>query len=61
MEIKDKYDIIFKRKSIRRYTTNHLDTARLEKIESIIKDLKPLHEDIETEIRIIRMMLKLGS
>jgi len=53
MEVKDNYDIIFKRKSIRRYDPNPLDNEQLEKIESMIKDLKPLYEDIETEIRII--------
>jgi nitroreductase len=53
MEIKDNYDIIFKRKSIRNYDSNPLDNETLKNINSMIKNLKPLIEGIETDIRII--------
>ena len=53
METKNNYEIIFKRKSIRRYDPNPLDNDMMDEIKSVITNLKPLIADIKTEIRII--------
>lgn len=53
MEKKDLYHVIFERKSIRKYDLSELDSDKLKEISEILDDLKPLHRDIKTEIKII--------
>jgi hypothetical protein len=53
MENIDLYQTIFKRKSIRRYESIPLDEATLVKITNRLSQLKPLYEDIKTELKIL--------
>ncbi|MTK64623.1 MAG: nitroreductase [Methanobacterium sp.] len=53
MEKKDVYDIIFKRKSIRKYKLNSLDENTLKGIEDEVSGLKPLIPGIKTDILLI--------
>lgn len=51
---KDKlYETIFKRKSIRNYHQSPLDQSTLNEISDYLQSLKPLHDDIEVELKII--------
>jgi nitroreductase len=47
------YDIIFKRKSIRKYDNSPLDEDILKRISEELNNLIPLHKDIKTDIKII--------
>src|ERR1700690_3105583 len=49
----DIYDIIFKRKSIRKYDNSPLNESVLNRISEEINNLTPLYEDIKTDIKII--------
>ena len=49
----DIYDVIFKRKSIRKYDKSTLDEKVLNRISEEINNLIPLYEDIKTDIKII--------
>lgn len=49
----DLYSTIFKRKSIRKYKDEPLESNILHQIENHIKELKPLFENIKTEIVIL--------
>ena len=53
MENTDLYPTIYKRKSIRRYESTPLDQATLEKITNRLNHLKPLIENIKTELKIL--------
>lgn len=53
MEDPDYYPIIFRRKSIRDYDLTPLDERTLGKIQDELNSLKPLYENIETDLRII--------
>jgi len=53
MENTDLYPTIYKRKSIRRYEPTPLDEATLTKITNRINHLKPLTENIKTELKIL--------
>ena len=53
MEKTDLYPTIFKRKSIRKFDLTPLDEYTLNKIKDHLNTLKPLHEDIEIEFKII--------
>ena len=49
----DIYDAIFKRRSIRKYDNNPLDEIILNEISEHINKLKPLHDDIKVDIKIV--------
>jgi nitroreductase len=49
----DIYDAIFKRRSIRKYDDDPLDEKILNDISDHINKLKPLHEDIKIDIKIV--------
>jgi len=49
----DLYEMIFKRKSIRKYDETPLDDATISGIEDFIKKAEPLNKDIKTEISIV--------
>jgi hypothetical protein len=49
----DLYPAIFKRKSVRRYDPTPLDEAILAKITRFTATLKPLYDDIKTEMKIV--------
>ncbi|MGB9979267.1 nitroreductase family protein [Methanobacterium sp.] len=53
MEITDYYDIIFKRKSIKKYDLTPLDERALEEISNQLKNLKQMYDDIKTEVKIL--------
>ena len=53
MEITDYYDVIFKRKSVKRYDLTPLDEEALEEISKQLNGLKPLYDDIRTEVKIL--------
>ena len=53
MEIPDYYDVIFKRKSVKKYDQTPLDERALEEISNQLKNLKPMYNDIKTEVKII--------
>ncbi|HYC20773.1 MAG TPA: nitroreductase family protein [Candidatus Bathyarchaeia archaeon] len=53
MEDKDLYSTIFKRKSIRKYELEPLDEDKLKGIRDHIQTLKPLHEGIKIEFKIL--------
>ena len=53
MENADLYPTIFKRKSIRRYESTPLDEATLAKITERLSHLKPLYEEIKTELKVL--------
>lgn len=53
MEDNDLYQVIFKRKSIRKYDLTPLDENRLKEISDHLQTLEPLHEDIKIEFKII--------
>ena len=53
MEKKDIYGTIYKRKSIRRYDLNPLNSEIINDIKDEIGNLKPLIPDIKTDIKII--------
>jgi len=53
METESLYNVIYKRKSIRKYDMTPLDRTTIEKIESFLKEIKPLDKDIKTEISIV--------
>ncbi|WP_424354942.1 nitroreductase family protein [Methanobacterium sp. MBAC-LM] len=53
MEITDYYDVIFKRRSVKKYDQTPLDEKTLEEISNQIKSLKPLYDNIKTEVKII--------
>lgn len=52
MEELDLYKTIFKRKSVRKYDLTPLPKKHYE-ISNHLKEIKPLHEDIHVEFRII--------
>lgn len=47
------YETIFKRKSVRKYSLKPLDDKTLFEIEEYVNKVKPLYDNIKTEIRII--------
>ena len=53
MEIADYYDVIFKRKSVKKYDQTPLDERALEEISNQLKNLKPMYNNIKTEVKII--------
>ena len=53
MEISDYYDVIFKRRSVKKYDKTPLDEKTLEEISNQIKSLKPMYDNIKTEVKII--------
>jgi nitroreductase len=53
MEDNEFYSTIFKRKSIRNFNLNSLDENELSEISNYLKVLKPMFEDIKTEIKIV--------
>lgn len=53
MEKTELYETIFKRKSIRNYDLTPLDQNTLTEISNHLNDLKPLYENIKTEVKII--------
>ena len=53
MEIPDYYDVIFKRKSVKKYDQTPLEERALEEISNQLKNLKPMYNDIKTEVKII--------
>ncbi len=53
MEKTEFYSHIFKRKSIRNYDLTPLDDARLKEISEHLNSLKPIYDDIKTELKII--------
>ena len=53
MENIDLYSTIYKRKSIRRYESTPLDEGTLAKITNRFNQIKPLIEDIKTELKIL--------
>lgn len=53
--MKELYDMIFKRKSVRRYDEAlHLSESELAAVEARLKELKPLDADIELGYKIVR-------
>lgn len=54
MEITDYYSIIFKRKSIRNFDPTPLDDNTLKEISNHLQALKPMYDDIKTELKIVR-------
>ena len=55
MEKIDYYDSIFKRKSIKRYDLTPLDDNTLKEISNELNNLKPLYDDIKTEVKILSL------
>lgn len=55
MEIPDYYDVIFKRKSVKRYDLTPLDENTLAEISKQLNKLKPLYGDIKTEVKILSL------
>lgn len=53
MEITDYYNLIFKRKSVKRYDLTPLDENTLAEISKQLNNLKPLYDDIKTEVKIL--------
>lgn len=53
MTEEDLYPVIFKRKSIRNYNLTPLDDDVLNEISELLNHIKPLIDDIKTEIKII--------
>ncbi|MEN6553332.1 MAG: nitroreductase family protein [Methanobacterium sp.] len=53
MEKTEFYQYIFKRKSIRNYDLTPLDDAALKEISKYLNSLKPICNDIETELKIV--------
>ena len=53
MEKIDYYGPIFKRKSVKRYDPTPLDDDILEEISNQLSNLKPLYDDIKTEVKIL--------
>lgn len=53
MEHKDFYDIIFKRKSIRKYDLEPLAEKTMEYILAYINKVKPMHENIKIKMKIV--------
>lgn len=53
MEYKDFYDVMFKRKSIRKYNLDPLDEKTLEDISTCMNTVKPMYEDIKVEMNIV--------
>lgn len=49
----DIYDVIFKRKSIRKYDNSPLDEGVLNRISEELNNLTPLYDDIKTDVKII--------
>ncbi|MGF7117705.1 nitroreductase family protein [Methanobacterium oryzae] len=55
MEKIDYYDSIFKRKSIKRYDLTPLDDNTLAQISNELNNLKPLYDDIKTEVKVLSL------
>lgn len=53
METIDLYDSVFKRKSVRRYESAPLDEDTITKITDHMTTVKPLYDDIKTELKIL--------
>ena len=53
MKIPDYYDVIFKRKSVKRYDLTPFDEEALEEISNQLKNLKHMYDDIKTEVKIL--------
>jgi nitroreductase len=53
MKITDYYPLIFKRKSVKKYDQTQIDERALEEISNQLKNLKPMYDDIKTEVKII--------
>lgn len=54
MEQEILYDVIFKRKSVRKYGETALDKKTLEDISSYFATIKPMYKDIKIEMRIVK-------
>ncbi len=53
MEKTDYYSILFKRKSIRNFDLTPLDENTLAEVSKHLNNLKPMYDDIKTEVKII--------
>lgn len=53
MNNSDYYSTIFKRKSIRKYRNEPLESSKLQNVQNYINGLTPLYSDIKTEIVIL--------
>ena len=53
MDISNLYDMIYKRKSIRKFDMKPLEGDKLDEIRSFIEDLQPLHKSIKLSFKII--------
>ncbi len=53
MDNMDFYEVIFKRKSIRKYKNEPLADSLLERVNTCIGNLSPLYDDIKTEIVVL--------
>jgi len=51
----DYYSMIFKRKSVKRYDLTPLDDNTLAQISNELNNLKPLYDDIKTEVKILSL------
>ncbi|MGB9937764.1 MAG: nitroreductase family protein [Methanobacterium sp.] len=54
MEV-DYYDMIFKRRSVKRYDLTPLDNDMLKDISAHLNNLEPLYNDIKTEVNILSL------
>lgn len=54
MDYNNLHDIIFKRKSIRKYDLSPLDNNILQDVLDYISNLKPMYENIEVEMKIVK-------
>lgn len=55
MEKIDYYGSIFKRKSVKRYDLTPLDDNTLAQISNELNNLKPMYDDIKTEVKILSL------
>lgn len=55
MEKVDYYDMIFKRKSVKKYDLAPLDDDTLKSISNYLSNLKPLYDDIKTDVKILSL------
>lgn len=53
MEKEILYDVMFKRKSIRKFDMTPLEQSTIEKIRNFIREIKPIDQSIATEINIV--------
>lgn len=55
------YEVIRKRKSIRKWKNNPLEESLLSEIQSFVRNIKPLYPEIKTEIKIITQNIAIFS